>query len=134
MKYLTYNSRVSALLKRIKDNVSRSKDNMYLCIILTFDLQCLAERYIFSINPHAFIERKELHTYIRNNLDKFIPEFTKDYAKTLGFNGISPNVWFENNEERIKFLDKLISIYTNKKTTLKSLFKQFNIINYESNN
>lgn len=123
---ITYNSRVSALLKRIKDNVSKSKskNNMYLCIILTFDLQRLAERYIFSINPHACIDRKELHTYIRNNLDKFIPEFTKDYAKTLGFNRISPNVWFENNEERIKFLDKLISIYSGNKTTIKQLFEE----------
>lgn len=124
MSKLTYNSRVSALLKRIKDDVSKSKDNMYLCIILASELECIAEQYILSINPHADIERRELYRYIRDNLNKFIPEFTKDYAKTLGFNRISPNVWFENNEERIKFLDKLISIYSGNKTTIKQLFKE----------
>ena len=125
MNRLTYNSRVSVLLKHIKDIVSVNVDNdTYLCIILTVKLRCLAEKYIFSTNPHACIDRTELSTYIRNNLNKFIPEFTKDYAKTLGFNSIAPSVWFENNEERIKFLDKLISIYSGNKTTIKQLFKK----------
>lgn len=43
------------------------------------------------------------------------------------------NVWFNNNKERIKFLDNLIIIYKNKRTTIKTLIKQF-IKTYEKRN
>lgn len=132
---LTYNSTIYNLLKYVRTEVYRwrNADAVFLCNRLISILIDLIEDYIKGTEHETKFVGRDLYCRVKHNLDKFIPEFNRNYAEELGFITDYSIVWFNNNKERIEFLDNLMSIYKNKRTPIKSLIEQF-IKNYESKN
>lgn len=132
---ITYNSTIYNLLKDIRNEVYRwrNADAVFLCNRLTSILIDLIEDYIKGTEYETKFNGRALYLCVKSNLNKFIPEFNRNYAEELGFITNYEVVWFNNNKERVAFLDNLISIYKNKRTTIKTLIKQF-IKTYEKGN
>lgn len=61
------------------------------------------------------------------------PKFNYDYAIELGLGDIHNNyVWFENNTNRLKFLDHLIELYKDDKTDIRKKYKKYLKFSYET--
>lgn len=132
---ITYNSTIYSLIKCVRNEVNRWRDgdDRFLCHMFSSILTELLEKYIENSKAEIELDSIFIYFYVRKNLDKFIPEFNRTYAEELGFITKYYSVWFNNNEERIKFLDNLMNIYKDKRITIKTLIEQF-IKNYEKRN
>ena len=124
---ITCNSTICSLLKNIRNEIyiRRNGNPVFLCNKIISILTDLIENYIKGTEHETKVDSPYLYWCVKSNLNKFIPEFNRYYAEKLGFITDYENVWFNNNKERIEFLDNLINIYKDKRTTIKTLIKQF---------
>lgn len=71
-----------------------------------------------------------IYKNIYNNLNNIFPKFDRNIA-IKKFHGTTPRskaVWFNNNEDRIKFMKYLLDYYKDDEVEIEDILKELNIL------
>lgn len=82
-----------------------------------------------SIDISVF-DISKIYKNISENLNKIFPAFNREVA-IKHFNGTTPRsgeVWFNNNDDRIKFMKYLLNVYKDDVVEIENILKELNII------
>lgn len=97
---------------------------------VSFICPALTTAILDSISVNISVsDISKVYRNISENLNKIFPAFNREIA-IKHFNGTTPRsgeVWFNNNDDRIRFMKYLLDIYKDDTIEIEDILKEFNI-------